>query len=111
MDGVGKNQALTVDSEVRAAQGSNAAQYSLVRSAVHPVSSQAQHQSGRALVSAAAAASASAVASVVAANACGLVKMGDGEGNVLIYDVGGGIFDGSLLIVEDGIFEERSSAR
>eukprot|EP00913_Durusdinium_trenchii_P013996 g13142.t1 len=41
-----------------------------------------------------------------AAIAYGLDKKGTGERNVLIYDMGGGTFDVSLLTIEDGIFEE-----
>ena len=36
------------------------------------------------------------------------VKMGDGESKMLIYDVGGGVFDGSLSINKDGILEVRA---
>ena len=38
-------------------------------------------------------------------------EKGDGERNILIYDMGGGTFDVSLLTIEDGIFEERATAR
>merc|ERR1711881_769202 len=31
-------------------------------------------------------------------------------GNVLIYDMGGGTFDVSLLTIEDGIFEVKATA-
>lgn len=44
-----------------------------------------------------------------AAIAYGLDKT-DGERNVLIYDLGGGTFDVSLLTIEDGIFEVRATA-
>ena len=44
-----------------------------------------------------------------AAIAYGLDKT-DGEKNVLIYDLGGGTFDVSLLTIEDGIFEVRATA-
>ena len=44
-----------------------------------------------------------------AAIAYGLDKT-DGEQNVLIYDLGGGTFDVSLLTIEDGIFEVRATA-
>jgi L1 cell adhesion molecule like protein len=44
-----------------------------------------------------------------AAIAYGLNKS-DGEKNVLIYDLGGGTFDVSLLTIEDGIFEVRATA-
>ncbi|KAK2094236.1 Heat shock cognate 71 kDa protein [Saguinus oedipus] len=37
-------------------------------------------------------------------------KVGD-ERNVLIFDLGGGIFDVSILTIEDGIFEVKSTAR
>ena len=43
-----------------------------------------------------------------AAIAYGLDKT-DGERNVLIYDLGGGTFDVSLLTIEDGIFEVRAT--
>lgn len=44
-----------------------------------------------------------------AAIAYGLDKKG-GEKNVLIYDLGGGTFDVSLLTIDDGIFEVRATA-
>merc|ERR1711975_154819 len=44
-----------------------------------------------------------------AAIAYGLDKQG-GERNVLIFDLGGGTFDVSLLSIEDGIFEVKSTA-
>ena len=44
-----------------------------------------------------------------AAIAYGLDKMG-GERNVLIFDLGGGSFDVSLLSIEDGIFEVKATA-
>merc|ERR1712062_524978 len=34
----------------------------------------------------------------------------DGESNVLIFDLGGGTFDVSILSIEDGIFEVKSTA-
>lgn len=37
-------------------------------------------------------------------------KAGEGERNVLIYDIGGGTFDVSLLTIEDGIFEVKATA-
>merc|ERR1719158_1983877 len=37
-------------------------------------------------------------------------KDGGGEMNVLIFDLGGGTFDVSLLTIEDGIFEVKSTA-
>merc|ERR1712194_668395 len=37
-------------------------------------------------------------------------KKGCGEQNVLIFDMGGGTFDVSLLTIEDGIFEVKSTA-
>merc|ERR1712078_275894 len=46
-----------------------------------------------------------------AAIAYGLDKKGSGERNVLIYDMGGGTFDVSLLTIEDGIFEVKATAR
>merc|ERR1712194_985002 len=45
-----------------------------------------------------------------AAIAYGLDKKGSGEQNVLIYDMGGGTFDVSLLTIEDGIFEVKATA-
>ena len=46
-----------------------------------------------------------------AAIAYGLDKKGDsGEKNVLIFDLGGGTFDVSLLTIEEGIFEVKSTA-
>ena len=40
-----------------------------------------------------------------AAIAYGLDKKSEGEKNVLIFDLGGGTFDVSLLTIEEGIFE------
>jgi len=37
-------------------------------------------------------------------------KHGGGERNVLIFDLGGGTFDVSLLSIEDGIFEVKATA-
>ena len=34
----------------------------------------------------------------------------DGEPDILIYDMGGGTFGVSLLMIEDGIFEEKATA-
>merc|ERR1711887_428891 len=45
-----------------------------------------------------------------AAIAYGLDKKGAGERNVLIYDMGGGTFDVSVLTIEDGIFEVKATA-
>merc|ERR1711977_87660 len=45
-----------------------------------------------------------------AAIAYGLDKKTTGERNVLIFDLGGGTFDVSLLTIEDGIFEVKSTA-
>jgi len=45
-----------------------------------------------------------------AAIAYGLDKKGAGEMNVLIYDMGGGTFDVSILTIEDGIFEVKATA-
>ena len=39
-----------------------------------------------------------------AAIAYGLDKMGDGEKHVLIFDLGGGTFDVSLLTIDSGVF-------
>ena len=45
-----------------------------------------------------------------AAIAYGLDKKDDGEQNILIFDMGGGTFDCSLLTIEDGIFEVKATA-
>jgi len=45
-----------------------------------------------------------------AAIAYGLDKKDGGEKNILIYDLGGGTFDVSILTIEDGIFEVKSTA-
>ena len=45
-----------------------------------------------------------------AAIAYGLDKQTKGEHNVLIFDLGGGTFDVSLLTIEDGIFEVKATA-
>nr|AXS58618.1 heat shock protein 70 chaperone isoform B homeolog f [Epichloe coenophiala] len=45
-----------------------------------------------------------------AAIAYGLNKKVEGERNVLIFDLGGGTFDVSLLTIEEGIFEVKSTA-
>ena len=45
-----------------------------------------------------------------AAIAYGLDKKGQGERNVLIFDLGGGTFDVSLLTIDDGIFEVKATA-
>merc|ERR1711892_692477 len=45
-----------------------------------------------------------------AAIAYGLDKKGSAETNVLIFDLGGGTFDVSILTIEDGIFEVKSTA-
>nr|CAD2205196.1 unnamed protein product [Meloidogyne enterolobii] len=45
-----------------------------------------------------------------AAIAYGLDKKGQGERNVLIFDLGGGTFDVSISTIEDGIFEVKSTA-
>lgn len=44
-----------------------------------------------------------------AAIAYGLDKKETGERNVLIFDLGGGTFDVSLLSIEDGIFEVKAT--
>ncbi|XP_055487956.1 heat shock cognate 71 kDa protein-like [Leucoraja erinacea] len=41
--------------------------------------------------------------------AYGLDKKGSGERNVLIFDLGGGTFDVSILAIDDGIFEVKST--
>ena len=45
-----------------------------------------------------------------AAIAYGLDKKGNGEKNILIYDLGGGTFDVTIMTIEDGIFEVKSTA-
>nr|Q05945.1 RecName: Full=Heat shock 70 kDa protein [Hydra oligactis] len=45
-----------------------------------------------------------------AAIAYGLDKKVEKEKNVLIFDLGGGTFDVSILAIEDGIFEVKSTA-
>jgi heat shock protein 1/8 len=45
-----------------------------------------------------------------AAIAYGLDKKGEGEKNVLIFDLGGGTFDVSLLTIDNGIFEVKATA-
>ena len=45
-----------------------------------------------------------------AAIAYGLDKKGQGEKNVLIFDLGGGTFDVSILAIDDGIFEVKATA-
>merc|ERR1712149_68765 len=45
-----------------------------------------------------------------AAIAYGLDKKTSGETNVLIFDLGGGTFDVSLLTIDDGIFEVKATA-
>ncbi|KAH3902589.1 Heat shock protein SSA3 [Saccharomycodes ludwigii] len=45
-----------------------------------------------------------------AAIAYGLDKKGKGDHNVLIFDLGGGTFDVSLLSIDDGIFEVKATA-
>ena len=45
-----------------------------------------------------------------AAVAYGLDKKVVGERNVLIFDLGGGTFNTSLLTIEEGIFEVKATA-
>jgi heat shock 70kDa protein 1/2/6/8 len=45
-----------------------------------------------------------------AAIAYGLDKMGQGERNVLVFDLGGGTFDVSLLVIDDGMFEVKATS-
>ena len=45
-----------------------------------------------------------------AAIAYGLDKKDEGEKNILIFDLGGGTFDVSLLTIDDGIFEVKATA-
>ena len=44
-----------------------------------------------------------------AAIAYGLDKKGIGERNILIFDLGGGTFDVSLLTIDEGIFEVKAT--
>ena len=44
-----------------------------------------------------------------AAIAYGLDKKGDKERNIMIFDLGGGTFDVSLLSIDDGVFEVKSA--
>ncbi|KAJ3431383.1 mediator of RNA polymerase ii transcription subunit 37c-related [Anaeramoeba flamelloides] len=39
-----------------------------------------------------------------------LTKKGSGEKNVLVFDLGGGTFDVSLLTIEEGVFEVKATA-
>ncbi|UJR10044.1 hypothetical protein I4U23_014266 [Adineta vaga] len=45
-----------------------------------------------------------------AAIAYGLDKQGTSEKNVLIFDLGGGTFDVSILVMDNGVFEVKSTA-
>lgn len=45
-----------------------------------------------------------------AAIAYGLDKKGDREQNILIFDLGGGTFDVSLLTIDGGVFEVKATA-
>ena len=45
-----------------------------------------------------------------ASMAYGIRNMGQGEKNVLVYDMGGGSFDASLLTIEDGIYEVKATS-
>ncbi|KAL4440912.1 hypothetical protein ABPG74_009325 [Tetrahymena malaccensis] len=45
-----------------------------------------------------------------AAIAYGLDKKGQGEKNILIFDLGGGTFDVSLLTIDNGFFEVKATA-
>ena len=45
-----------------------------------------------------------------AAIAYGLDKKTNGEHNILIFDLGGGTFDVSLLTIDDGVFEVKATA-
>ena len=44
-----------------------------------------------------------------AAIAYGLDKKSGGERNILIFDLGGGTFDVSLLSIDDGVFEVKAT--
>ena len=48
--------------------------------------------------------------STAAAIAYGLDKQSEKEKNILIFDLGGGTFDVSILNIEDGIFEVKATA-
>ncbi len=48
---------------------------------------------------------------IAAAIAYDLDKKGQGEKNVLIFDLGGGTFDVSLLSIDEGVFEVKATAR
>jgi L1 cell adhesion molecule like protein len=37
-------------------------------------------------------------------------KRGEGEKHILVFDLGGGTFDVSLMTIEDGVFEVRATA-
>uniref|UniRef100_A0A914KXE2 Heat shock protein 70 n=1 Tax=Meloidogyne incognita TaxID=6306 RepID=A0A914KXE2_MELIC len=52
----------------------------------------------------------SSTSQLLRAIAYGLDKKGQGERNILIFDLGGGTFDVSILTIEDGIFEVKSTA-
>jgi len=45
-----------------------------------------------------------------AAIAYGLDKKGSGDTNILIFDLGGGTFDVSILSIDDGVFEVKATA-
>ena len=45
-----------------------------------------------------------------AAIAYGLDKGSQGERNILIFDLGGGTFDVSLLTIDDGVFEVKATS-
>ena len=45
-----------------------------------------------------------------AAIAYGMNKKNESEQNILVYDLGGGTFDVSILTIDDGIFEVKSTA-
>jgi len=45
-----------------------------------------------------------------AAIAYGLDRANKGEQNILVFDLGGGTFDVSLLTIEDGVFEVKATA-
>jgi len=45
-----------------------------------------------------------------AAIAYGLDKVKDGERQIIVYDLGGGTFDVSLLSIDQGIFEVLATA-